>query len=84
MDIGFNMAKTAIFTRWLCYSHKKDAFKMGNGAFTKDPNKAKVFIRRPSAKQYRSSLCIVPVKIECVIDLEALAYTKLSGNEANE
>ncbi|MBV36219.1 MAG: hypothetical protein CMP47_12345 [Rickettsiales bacterium] len=75
------MEKTATFTRWLCYSHAKDGFKMGNGSFTKDANRAKVYLRKPSTKSYVKSLQIVPVKIECTIDLEALTYTKITGSE---
>lgn len=74
------MEKTATFTRWLCYSHTKDGFRTSSG-YTKDANKAKVYIRKPSPGMFGRSLKIVPVKIECVIDLEALTYTKISGNE---
>ena len=78
------MEKKLTFTRWLCYSHTKDAFRMNNGLYTKDPNRAKVYLRRPSTASYLSSLRIVPVKLECVIALESLTYTKISGNEADE
>jgi hypothetical protein len=74
------MDKTATFTRWLCFSVTKDGFRTGSG-FTKDPNRAKVYLRKPSAKSYSRSLAVVPVKIECTIDLEALTYTKISGTE---
>lgn len=76
------MENTSTFVRWLCYSHTKDGFRMGNGSYTKDANKAKIYLRKPSKKSYGTSLMIIPVKIECVIDLESLTYTKLSGNEA--
>jgi len=76
------MKNTATFTRWLCYSHTKDGFRQANGSFSKDPNRAKIYLRKPSKNSYGSSLSIIPVMIECVIDLEALTYTKISGNQA--
>lgn len=74
------MDTKATFTRWLCYSHTQDGFKTNSG-YTKDANKAKIYLRRPSGAMFGRSLKIVPVKIECVIDLEALTYTKISGEE---
>lgn len=70
------------FVRWLCYSHTLDGFRMNNGRYTKDVNKAKVYLRKPSRTTYAKSVNAIPIRIECTIDLESLTYTKISGNEA--
>lgn len=76
------MEQTHTFVRWLCYSHYYDGFRMNNGMYTKDVNKAKVYLRKPSKRSYPTSANVTPFMIECTIDLASLTYTKISGTES--